>query len=166
MTAGDTTTERLVEVWESTIPGTTWVTITDRRGADRSVKVPGGGRLRIRTVDREYTEDSILKEESNPFTNGTLRKVDGGTMTPEQEIAAGYFTEPAMLHLLAKKDMEFLDAIDQLPERGVRMLKSYITDHRTSANVEQAATVDQVIEEKFTIQAVMPSTAEILERGE
>ncbi len=159
--------DRTTEVWESTIPGVTWVTVTDRRGAERSVKVSGGGRLRIRVVDREYTEDAILNEASNPFTNGTLRRIDNMPaegLSAEEELASGFFTDAVMVHLLEKQDMEFLAAIDDMPERGVRMLKAYVVTHPAEANLDQSAVLDQVIKEKFTVEGVMPSTAEILIR--
>ena len=158
-----------VEVWETTIPGAVWVTVADRRGNERQVKVgpTKGARLRIKSVDRENTQDMILNEGSDPFSNGTLRRIDtlpkGDTV--EADFAAGHWTDAVLAHVLGIEDSrDFANTVSKMNERGVRSLKAYALEH--DARVSQLETIQSEIDEHYKIEAVMPSTAEIIEAEE
>jgi hypothetical protein len=161
-----------IEVWETTIPGAVWVTVANRRGEERQVKVgPNkGARLRIKVEDREYTQDRILHEASDVFSNGTLRRIDNLTKDQadvEQDLANGHYTEAVLAHVLTFDQGEFEQAVLAMNERGVRSLKAYALGH--DARVSQLEFIQSEIDEKYKIEAVMPSTAEIIEaeqRGE
>lgn len=161
-----------VEVWETTIPGAVWVTVANRRGEEKQVKVgpSKGARLRIRVDDREYTQDRILNEASDVFSNGTLRRIDNLTKDQadvESDLASGHFTDTVLAHVLAMEQAEFEQAVLAMGERGVRSMKAFALAN--DARVSQLEFIQSEIDEKYKIEAVMPSTAEILEaeqRGE
>lgn len=161
-----------IEVWETTIPGAVWVTVANRRGEERQVKVgPNkGARLRIKIEDREYTQDRVLQEASDVFSNGTLRRIDNLTKDEadvERDLASGHYTEAVLTHVLAMEQGEFEQAVLSMNERGVRSMKAFALAN--DARVSQLEFIQSEIDEKYKIEAVMPSTAEIIEaeqRGE
>jgi len=161
-----------IEVWETTIPGAVWVTVANRRGEERQIKVgPNkGARLRIKTEDREYTQDRILDEGSDIFANGTLRRIDNlpkEAASVESDLANGFYTDAVLAHVMGLEEREFEQAVVGMNERGVRSLKAYALAN--DARVSQLELIQQEIDQKYKIEAVMPSTAEILEaeqRGE
>lgn len=161
-----------IEVWETTIPGAVWVTVANRRGEERQVKVgPNkGARLRIKVEDREYTQDRILNEASDVFANGTLRRIDNltkGEADVQTDLANGHYTDEVLAYVLGMEQADFERAVSAMNERGVRSMKAYALAN--DARVSQLEFIQAEIDEKYKIEAVMPSTAEILEaeqRGE
>lgn len=152
------------ELWETAIDGVVWVRVVDRRGNERQVKVgpSKGARLRIKTGDRENSQDSILKEGSDPFTNGTLRRIDSGAPEdPEGDLRRHTYTDAVLAFVMTHTAKDFDVLIDAMNERGVRSMKAYAVEH--DGTVTQLAKIQDTIDEKYKIEAVMPSTAEIIE---
>jgi len=165
MSAVEMRTPLGVEMWETTIEGAVWVRVVDQRGNERQVAVgpSKGARLRVKTVDRENTQDSILDQGSDPFTNGTLRRIDnlpqGSTVA--DDLAAHAYTDDVLHAVLAMPVAKFRGAVDGMNERGVRALKTYALAN--DATVTQLEYVQQVIDARYKVEKVMPSTAEIID---
>ncbi len=153
-----------VEIWETAIEGVVWVRVMDRRGNERQVKVgpAKAARLRIKTADRENSQDAVLKEGSDPFTNGTLRRVDANApVDPEADFKRHTYTNAVLTWVMGHQGTEFDALIDRMNERGVRSMKAWAVEH--DGTVSQLQKIQDTIDEKYKIEAVMPSTAEIIE---
>ena len=64
-----------VEVWEHISPQTWVIVHLDTRGDVKPEMVSGNREFRITTEERMLTEDSVVKDENDPFKNGAFRPV-------------------------------------------------------------------------------------------
>lgn len=92
-----------LETWENVTLGVVWVMGSDHRGAERTVRIDGGARVKLKTEDREGTE--VSKPGNNPFQNGRLRRVDEGA-DPSQRAAAT--TDDELREVATTDDLYFL----------------------------------------------------------
>lgn len=168
-TATAVRTQPGIEVWEITIEGAVWIPVLDTRGNEKQVKVGPrkGARLRIKTADREASQDRVLYEGSDPFSNGVLVRIDGEygeRRTTETDLEGGAYTDEVLAFVMEKTGPAFEAAVRSMEERGVRALKNYALAH--DGTVSQLKFVQEEIDEKYKIEAVMPSTQEIIDAEE
>lgn len=162
-TSGNATVEDPeIELWESTIPGRIYITRLDSRGNDQSIPVPGHGRLRIRRRDRVMNQERVLDTDSDVFSNGKLRRVgEGYDASPEQQLERHEYTRAAFQHVIQLDDATFRTVVDEMEERGVRLLKDSLTE--LGGTMTQAEYVQNVIVAKFQpYSRAMPSSAELI----
>lgn len=149
------------EIWETTTPGLIWVTQTDDRGKEKSVPVGGqpGQRLRIKSLDREVAQDSILNDESDPFTNGLLKRVDADqNLDPATESDQVLDTEELM-KVFGKKGTPFETAVKKLNELNVRRLAEMA--EAVDASASQISFLKEYVTENFRMEGDTPTYREI-----
>lgn len=112
------------EIWETTTPGTVWVLVTDDRGKEKSVSVGGapGQRLRVKSLDREINQDSILEDASDPFTNGLLKRIDADQQLDPQTASEQVLDTEQLMAIFTKSGAPFQAAVRKLNELNVRRL--------------------------------------------
>lgn len=112
------------EIWETTTPGKVWILVTDDRGKEKSIKVGGasGQRLRVKSLDREINQDAILGDESDPFTNGLLRRIDADQQLDPATQSDQVLDTEQLMEIFALTGAEFNDAVSKLNELNTRRL--------------------------------------------
>lgn len=113
------------EIWETTTDGTVWVMTTDDRGKDKPVSVGGkvGQRLRIKSLDREICQDTVLDDASDPFTNGLLKRVDADQNTDERTASQQALSTEELMAIFEKTGNAFQSSVRRLNELNVRRLR-------------------------------------------
>lgn len=158
--------EKLIEIWEATTDGTTWVWTYDRRD-DRYQKQRVGGRqgsshrLHISRDDRRFNQEQVVDEMKghDPFTNGALRLV---STDRAEDIDATY-------HLTTEDLQTMLEVRDQaLFEETVTEIKSELLLRRLKDVAEAHATVAQLefisglISQRYRVGGTQKTVREML----
>jgi hypothetical protein len=148
------------EIWESNIEGCTWVETTDHRGAPRMKSVTGAGqRLRLTSHDRVRAQERIRQLEHDPFTNGSLRRVDRNQNDDEGTKTENALSE-ADLELIFGLDFEdFKEEVEKLSEINHRRLKAMAPVHAT---MQQGQHLQELIEERYHIGGDTPTYREMM----
>lgn len=158
--------DKVIETWESVIPGTVYVWLYDRRD-DRYIKQGVGGRsskrLHISRDDRKYNQELIPVEnvQHDPFTNGALKFVEAATR--DETLDMRYHLDKSDLEQLFKvRDVNlFLEGIKDIEsELVLRRLADMAEDHAT---VTQNEALKDLIRERYPIGGSQPSMKEELE---
>lgn len=159
--------DKVIETWESAVPGAVWVWVYDRR-EDRYMKQACGGRtgsrrLHISRDDRKYNQEQVPIENAkhDVFTNGALRLVDSATR--DESLDSRYhFTDVDL--------GEFFDIRDlALFEEAVRGIGSELILRRLSALSEEVGTMAQndmlreLLRERYPIGGTQTSVRELFD---
>lgn len=159
------------EIWETTTPGTVWVTVTDNRGKERQVKVGGkiGSRLRITSDDREVAEDRLMEVSASPFRNGMLVRIDAGAGDMKEEEDADYSQQLSTEELMAgfaKSGNAFHSFVGKLNEVNTRRMLELAP--AIDASASQLNHLEEVVREKYrpATEGPQPSYVEMQRRGE
>lgn len=152
------------EVWQNTNRGKVWYMITDSRGRDRYMSVPGGQQFRITTSDRELNSGNIFDVKQDPFLNGTLLRIDerAEAEKPAEFDDEQALTDEALTALLTKSGNSFQAAVKKLNERNVRRLAAII-DAGAEATTAQAAFMADYVRKTYWPQGITETNREILE---
>lgn len=153
------------EIWATTTAGTIYYVTTDSRGHEKQRKVGGkeGSRMRITTVDRELNQDAIDKTESDPWSNGLLKRLDQDQNDHEATQSTQAFETEELMAFFAKTGNAFQSQVRRLDERNVRRMRGMAEDVDASASQIQFLT--DHIEEHYKIQGSMPSYDEMVTDG-
>lgn len=132
-------------IYESTIAGTVFVEKIDRYGHVSQIKVGGEGarNRRIQLTEEEVARVHFLSPEDNIFTNGILRRVDGGA--GEDQIAK---TNEQLFGMLGKANTE--DLLMEEPEINVRRLVELaVGDMQDRVSYSDVELLKRVVQERF-----------------
>lgn len=155
--------DRVVETWESVVPGATYLWTYDRRD-DRYIKSAVGGRhsrrLHITRDDRKYNQELIPIENKalDPFTNGSLRFLEAATR--DENLDTRYhLTQEELTDLFEVRDVElFVEAIKDIgSELILRRLAAIGEDKATVAQLEA---LKDLIRERYPIGGTQASLRE------
>lgn len=157
--------DKVIETWESVIPGTVYVWTYDRRD-DRYIKTGCGGRsskrLRISRDDRYYNQELIPIEnrQHDPFTNGALKLMESATRDETLD-------ERYHLSLQELKQLFEVRDVDLFIE-GIKDIDSELVLRRLADIAEEDATVPQrdalkdLIRERYPIGGTQKAVREML----
>jgi hypothetical protein len=168
--------EKLVEVWEIIIPGTVWVWTYDRRNdkyQKQRVGGRGGGgskRLQISVDDRRFNQQQVVDEMRgyDPFTNGSLRRISGPDLDPEEDYLLTdkyHLTDDQLRGLLEVKD-------EAIFGDEVREIESELILRRLLAVAEKDGTVWQfellraLVEERYPVGGTQKTVREMMASNE
>lgn len=154
------------EIWETTIPGRIWVITTDDRGKEKPISVGPkvGARLRIKSLDREVAQDSILTDDGDPFTNGMLKRVDADQNDNPQTASTQALTTEELSAVYTKSGAAFQAAVRKLNELNVRRLREMA--EVLDAKASQISFLDSHIEEHYKRGSDTPTYRELKGIGE
>jgi hypothetical protein len=149
------------EIWETLVPGRVWVAVTDDRGREKAISVGPkvGARLRIKSLDREVAQDAILNDDSDPFTNGLLRRVDADQQDEESTASEQVLTTEQLMDVFGRTGMAFQSAVKKLNELNVRRLREMA--EALDAKASQIAFLDTFLEENFRAGGDTPTYREL-----
>lgn len=140
------------EVWEMCTGGAVWVTVTkDKvRGTTKELSVKGRGSwLRISTEDRELAQERVRDAKNDPFTNGTLIRLDADQQEDEMTASNSALSDEQLLGLLAKKQgAVFKKALEDLSEISYRRLRTMLKDNGEVTATQQKA-MQEVYDERY-----------------
>jgi hypothetical protein len=138
------------EVWELTTGGRVWVETTDAKGIAKAKSVVGrGGRLRISTEDRELAQERTRDSKNDPFTNGTLVRIDADQNEDENTASTSALTDEDLLKVLAKKQGGvFKKAVEEFSEVTFRRLRTLMRDNDDVTSAQTKA-MQEVYDEKY-----------------
>lgn len=166
-----TTAPRLVrtkegeEAWETTTGATIYLGITNPRGHSKVKKFGGkpGSRVRISTTDREINQDAITNEDSDPFSNGLLKRLDKDQNEDESTATDQALDTEELMALFGKSGNAFQSAVRALNERNVRRLRAIAED--VDASASQISFLDEHITEHYRIEGSRESYDELVRDG-
>lgn len=149
------------EIWETTTPGKVWVTVTDDRGKEKSVRVGGapGQRLRIKSLDREVNQDAILGDDSDPFTNGLLKRVDADQQQDPMTASDQVLDTEQLMELFKKSGNAFQAAVKKLNELNFRRLHEMA--EAADASASQIAFLREHLTATFRLEGDTPTWREL-----
>jgi hypothetical protein len=140
------------EKWEMTTGGTVWVqVVSDKiRGTMKDRKVQGRGSvLRIDSEDRQLTQERIRDSKNDPFTNGTLIRVDADQNEDEATASVSALSDEDLLGLLSKKQgATFKKAVEPLSEVAFRRLRALMKDN-DSVTAAQSKAMQEIYDENY-----------------
>ncbi len=143
------------EVWETTTAGRTFYSTTDNFGRVRESSVGGkvGAKLRIKTTDREYVQESCQNPDVDPFVNGMLVRVDEATK-PEDNSPEAMRVETLLVGF-TKNGNAFRAFVDGLNELNTRRMRDMA--EASDATVAQVAYLEEVIKARYRKEGDTPS---------
>lgn len=149
------------EIWETTTPGKVWVLVTDDRGKEKSVRVGGapGQRLRIKSLDREINQDAILGDESDPFTNGLLKRIDADQQQDPQTASDQVIDTEALMDFFKSSGAAFQNKVRKLNELNFRRL--YEMAEAADASASQIAFLREHLAATFRLEGDTPTWREL-----
>lgn len=138
------------EVWELCTGGRVWVAVTDAKGVEKARGVSGrGARLRISTSDRELAQERTRDDRNDPFTNGTLIRLDADQNEVEETASTSALSDSQLLDLLSKKQgAVFKKSLEELSEVAYRRLRTLVRDNDEVTAAQQKA-FQSVYDEKY-----------------
>lgn len=144
------------EVWETTVLGMVWLKVGDGRGGEKDVSVGGtvGQRLRIKTEDRIINQEVCINRDQDPFTNGTLVRVDADQMEDPRTASPDALSVEAMQEIFNLGPAEFSERIDTLGELSLRRMKDMAEG--VDATASQIRKVKELIEARYPLGGHMP----------
>lgn len=142
------------EVWEMQTGGTVYV---QESGKDRATRVRGkGSRLRINPEDRQLVQERIRKKQHDPFTNGTLVRIDKNQQDDPDTASPSAKGDLELVKILTQKQpARFKKSIEELSEIALRRLKDLAEENDVSLN--QMGAINEVLREKFYPGAKEPT---------
>jgi len=149
------------EIWESTTAGTVWVLTTDDRGKEKSVGVGGapGQRLRIKSLDREICQDAILGDDSDPFTNGLLKRIDADQQQDPQTASEQVIDTEQLMDYFKSSGNAFQGKVRKLNELNFRRLHEMA--EAADASASQIAFLREHLVTKFRQEGDTPTYREL-----
>lgn len=155
-------TEPDEEVWESQVPGRTWVETRDYDGRPRNINVVGiGQRLRIRTPDRIRAQERLRNEALDPFKNGTLVRVDKPQAEDPMTDSPDALNGEELAACFALDLDDFREYVDSLGEVNLRRLKKMAPE--IDASLNQTKFIDELIAERYPIGGDTPTYREMMQ---
>ena len=117
------------EVWETTTPGGVWIMVLDVRNPlmqrPRRIKGKSGTRFKVSSPDREANHAMHVEPESDPFLNGTFKRVDVPTAEVVEQMP-DYNKEQALsdkdLLTFTSSGNAFHAKVKKFTERNVRRM--------------------------------------------
>lgn len=161
--------DRVIETWESAVPGVIWVWLYDRR-EDRYTKHSIGGRgskrLHISRDDRKYNQELVPMEnrQHDPFTNGALRFIEAANRDETLDIRY-HMTDEDLAQMFEVRDTDLF-------MEGIKGIESELILRRLEALAEVQATVAQyqaikdLVRERYPIGGTQKSVREMIAAGE
>lgn len=153
------TTEREMEIWEITIPGSVFVSVRDPRvpGGWKQTSVSGTGnkKLTLSKDEREFNEEQIPDENIhlNPFRNGALVCRQGELAEAKQ------YTDAELADLLDLNDAAFEEAFKALPTEVLHRRLLAIAEKR--ATVTQFTLLKDFVDEKYRVGGTQRTVREM-----
>lgn len=147
------------EVWESAVPGQVWLEITDEKGRSRPVVVRGYGKLRIRAEDREIVQDGVVDPQFDPFTNGSLVRVDQDQGADPRTASPFALDTERLVGIFALPTAGFQEAVDGLNEITVRRMLGMVD--AVDAAASQVAYLQAVVRERWPVGGDTPTYREL-----
>lgn len=149
------------EIWETTVTGRVWVETTNDRGQPRAMSVGGraGARLRISAEDREIAQERIINRELDPFTNGSLIRVDSDQQSDERTKSTDALNTEQLVEVFAKTGKAFQAKVDGFNELTVRRLLDMAED--VDATNSQINYLKKSIEERWPVGGDTPTYREM-----
>jgi hypothetical protein len=151
------------ETWEIQIPGTARVWVRDRRfGTYQPKKVSGKGpkRITLSRDEREYNQELVPEENErhNPWTNGTLVQIVGGTKQ-------GELTDEALrAYLELESEEAFTEAVSDIDiELTLRRLIGFAA---TDGRMWQVTILRELIDERYRVGGTQRTVQEMYDEGE
>jgi hypothetical protein len=144
------------EVWETTVEGMTWLQIADGRGGVRDVSIGGtvGQRLRILTEDRVINQEVCINKDQDPFTNGSLVRIDADQNEDPLTSSPDALSIPAMEEMFNQTGPDFLASLQPLGELSLRRMKDMA--ERVDATASQTRMINEIIQERYPLGGAMP----------
>jgi DNA/RNA endonuclease YhcR with UshA esterase domain len=158
-----------IEVWESTVAGTTWIQVEDKRnGGYKSQRIGGKGtgtaRVTLTRDEREYNQEIIPEgnQHLDPFNNGILVCIKG-----REENEKGRYE-------LTDDDLKQILAIEQedVFEETIRGIEIQLPLRRLLDLAEKYSTVPRyrfirdVIDERYRVGGTQRTVEEMIKAGE
>lgn len=162
--------DQIVETWETSSPGTTWVWVYDRR-EDKYVEQrvggrEGSGRIHLSRDDRKYNQERVPIENRmlDPFTNGALRLVEASERDEALDIRYHYSDADLMDMFEVRDENLFADLILEIEsELIIRRLLAMAEKAGTQA---QTKTLRDTCDERWPIGGTQKTVREMIEAGE
>lgn len=161
---------KIVETWETTTEGTTYVSILDAREGRYTKRRVGGKqggsrRLHISRDDRRFNQEQVVDEmrEYDPFRNGQLVLV---SQDQAEDIDGTYhLTTEDLRALLGLKDAEVFqgEVGDLKSELVLRRLKELA---ETEATMSQLQFIDELIRGRYQVGGTQRTVREMMAAGE
>lgn len=152
-------TEREMEIWEITIPGTVFVSVRDPRlpGGWKQTSVSGKGnkKLTISKDEREFNEEQLPEGNIhlNPFRNGILLCRQGELAEAKQ------YTDEELTAFLELDEADFKDAFEALPTEVLHRRLLAIAEKK--ATVQQHALLKDFVDEKYRVGGTQRTVREM-----
>lgn len=162
--------DKVVETWETTIAGTVFVWVYDRREDKYHHQSVGGKsgsrRLHISRDDRKYNQEQIPieAEHLDPFTNGSLRLV--GAATRDETLDVRYhFTDGDLEEMFEVRDLDmFMETAKEITsELILRRLQA--VGERVGTQAQNDA-LKALVNERYPIGGTQRTIREMIEAGE
>ena len=148
------------EIWESQVPGRTWVETRDYDGRPRNLSVVGvGKRLRLRTADRIRVQERLLVPALDPFKNGTLVRVDQDQAADPMTASADALSNETLKECFALDLDDFREYVGSLGEVNLRRLK--VMAPEVDASLNQTKFITELIEERYPLGGDTPTYREM-----
>lgn len=165
-----TTTDKIIETWETSAPGTTWVWTYDRR-EDKYVEQrvggrEGSGRIHLSRDDRKYNQERIPTENRmlDPFTNGALRLIESSDRDETLDIRYHY-SEADLSEMFEVRDEKlFADMVSEIEsELIIRRLLAMAEKSGTQA---QTTILKESCDARWPIGGTQATVRAMIEEGE
>lgn len=162
--------DKVVETWESCIPGTVWVWVYDRR-EDRYIMQSIGGstgsrRLHITRDDRKYNQEQVPIENHklDPFTNGSLRLVEAATRDDSLD-QRYHLSNTDLAEMFEVRDINlFTEAITDIDSELVLRRLSDMSEE--IGTVAQNEALKELIRLRYPIGGTQKAVQEMIDAGE
>jgi hypothetical protein len=154
-------TEPDEEIWESQVPGRTWVETRDYDGRPRNLSVVGiGSRLRLRSPDRIRVQERLQSEALDPFKNGTLIRIDKEQSEDPMTASPDALSNEELQSIFALDLDDFREYVSSLGEVNLRRLK--VMAPEVDASLNQTKFVDELIAERYPLGGDTPTYREMM----
>jgi len=162
--------EKVIETWETTTEGTTWVSVMDPREG-RYVKRRVGGRqggsrrLHISVDDRRFNQEQVVEEmrEHDPFTNGQLVLISSDRA---EDIDTTYhLTNDDLRALLSIKDSATFES-EVADIKSELILRRLVEVAEKDATVAQLEFIRDLIRDRYKVGGTQRTVREMMLAGE
>jgi hypothetical protein len=162
--------DKTIETWETSIAGTVFVWVYDRR-EDRYQQQSVGGstgsrRIHLTRDDRKYNQELVPSENQglDPFTNGTLRLI--GAATRDEMLDTRYhFTDDELGEMFEVRDVDlFLEACRDITSELILRRLLAMADVR--GTVAQAEGLKDLVKDRYPIGGTQKTIRDMIEAGE